>query len=369
MRRPPWLARWLPDAPLGEAVWTWFTARGLRFLVGALIATVAFGTLGFMIFGGLSLFDSLYMAVITMTTVGFGDDTQTGFGRLFSVIFTIIGVGVFSLASAFVGALLVEGRIREVLGRRKMERQIRDLRDHVILCGFGRFGQMTAKSIYDAGLPLVVLDNDPAVIATAERDGILGMVADATEEDSLRMAGLQHARALLCSLSTDADNVYVILTARDSRPDISIVALARDRRADRKLLVAGATHVVSPYTIGAEHMAREIVSPHVARVVSMTTSGLTDRSGSKRLGVRMHEFPLSKKSSLAGITLRDSPLRQEFGVIVVALIDRNGEAHFNPDPDLVMQPGDVLVSVGPEEGMERLRRATAMPNVAPDDAS
>ncbi len=344
-----------PNGPLRE--WAARQSRPLFFGIAILIV-VTVGTVGYMVVGDITFDEALYQAVITVSTVGYSDKADTTLGRLFSVFYIVAGVCVVSAAISSLAAALVEGRIREVLGRRRMQRQINELKDHLILCGYGRFGQITAAEIMKSDVPLVVIDHDEHVINDVEKDGLLGLLADATEEDTLEKAGLAHARALLCTLPTDAENVYAILNARETREDISIVAIARDRRAERKLMVAGATHVVSPYTIGATHMARQILTPHVANVVNLVRAG--EESGTAA-GVRMEEVLIEKGSPLDGVALKDSPIRRDFGVMVVAVVEENGESAFNPGPDVVIKAGDTLVSVGPGEGLKQLKKGCGQP--------
>ena len=342
-----------PNGPVRN----WVEKRPRPLLFGAAIAAViVFGTVGYLIIGDLTFDEALYQAVITVSTVGYGDKADTPGGRIFSVIYILAGVCVVSLAISSLAAALVEGRIREVLGRRRMQRQINQLKDHLILCGYGRFGQITAAEITKADVPLVVIDCDESVLNDVEKDGLLGLLADATEEDALVKAGLERCRALLCTLPTDAENVYAILNARETRPEVPIVAIARDRRAERKLMVAGATHVVSPYTIGATHMARQILTPHVAHVVNLVRASEESETAT---GVRMEEVLIQPASVLDGVALKDSPIRRDFGVMVVAVVEESGESVFNPGPDVVIKSGDTLVSVGPWDGLKQLQDACA----------
>ncbi|MGE0192661.1 MAG: TrkA family potassium uptake protein [Planctomycetota bacterium] len=354
--------------PVNEAVarlWTWLTAHRLRTILAAVVGVLLFGVLGFMVFGQLGPLDALYMSVITISTVGYGDLVTTAAGKLFTIAYIMMSVVVGSTVFAAVAASFVEGTLQSVLGRRSMARKVDELSDHVILCGFGRFGQLTAAELHQAETPFVVIDKDPAQVAQAEAHGDLSLQADATEEDTLVRAGIDRARALLLTLPTDAENVYVILNARELKPkhkDFCIVALARDRTAERKLRMAGATHVVSPYTIGSKHMARQITAPHLAQVMSMATEG----EGLEKVGVGMVEFLVDAGSTLVGQSLRDSPVRRDFGVIVVAVVHA-GQAQFNPGPDYVVEGGDVLIAVGPRDGLARLREAAHPPLPEPHE--
>ncbi len=344
-------------AAVTGAILAWLTSRTPRSMVGAVVGVVAFGTLGYWLVGAESFLDALYMAVITVSTVGYGDEVPTTAGRIFSIIYVIMGVGVFSLTLSTLASSLVAGRVHEVIGRRRMERQIKELKDHLILCGFGRFGEITAREIAGKDTGLVVIDLDSARVDEADDLAMLAVHGDATEEETLEKAGIENARALLCTLPTDAENVYSILNAREVRPDIPIVALARDRRAESKLLRAGANYVVSPYSIGATHMARQILSPNLAQVFNLAAAG--GEGGLKQVGVQLDEFAVGAASPLIGVALKDSPIRRDFNVMLVAVISPDGEREFNPGPNVVLERGAVLVSVGPPAGLEQLRDVCA----------
>ena len=335
----------------------------MRTIVAAFVAVIGCGTLGYMVFGGLRPLDALYMAVITISTVGYSDEALGTAGRVFSIVYIIGGVFVGAATVTAVAATIVEGRIRDVLGRRRMQRQISLLDNHVILCGFGRFGQLAAQELKLGNVPFVVIELHDEAVDQAEGEDIHVLHGDATEEEALEAAGIERARAMMCTLPNDAQNVYAILSARELRSandghvdDFPIVVLARERRAERKLRVAGATHVVQPYEIGAHHMAQQIISPHVARMMGQAT----DRSLEAK-GVRMREFPVQPGAVLDGVALRDSPVRRDFNVMIVGVIEaRDGESRYNPGPDYVVRAGDVLVAVGPTDGLVKLRKATGM---------
>ena len=349
----------IESAAFAGKVLAWLTSLTPRSLAFAVISLLTIGTVGYWIVGDGTLIDAAYMAVITMSTVGYGNDVETQAGRAFSTIYIIMSVGVFSLTLSTLASALVAGRVHEVIGRRRMERQIQELSDHLVLCGFGRFGQITASEIGEKDATLVVIDIDGERVDEADDQGFLAVHGDATEEETFERAGIQRCAALLCTLPTDAENVYAILNAREVRPDIPIVALARDRRAESKLLRAGANYVVSPYSIGATHMARQILSPHLAQVLNFAASG--GEEGLKQVGVELDEFAVGPGSTLIGMALKDSPIRRDFGVMLVAVIGADGSRVFNPGPNVVIEDGSVLVSIGPAEGLERLRDTCAGP--------
>jgi voltage-gated potassium channel len=345
-------------AAIEGALLTWLTARSPAHMVGAVAGVILFGAVGYMAVGGVGFIDGLYMAVITVSTVGYGDLVEGDAGRLFSVFYIVLGVGVVSLTISTFAAALVAGRVGEVFGRRRMEKMVETLSDHLVLCGYGRFGQIAAGEIMEKDVALVVIDKDPDRVQEAEEHGLLAIHGDATEEETLERAGIQRARGLLCALPSDAENVYAILNAREYVEKIQIVALARDRSAEKKLHFAGADHVISPYSIGAHYMARTIVSPHLAQVFNLAAGA---EEGLKQVGVRLDEFPVQPGSSLIGVALKDSPIRSEFGMMLVAVIDPDGTRHFNPGPDIVMRENSVLVSIGPMEGMKKLMAACSSP--------
>ncbi len=331
----------------------------LAHLLFAVACMVVFGTLGYMAFAGIGPMDALFQAVNVVTTVGAENLADSAWGRAFGIVYSLLGVALASLTLSAIAAAIVEGRIRSVIGRRRMDHAISELRDHVILCGYGRFGQLTASELRRAGVPFVVIEIDHKHVEAAETHEMLVMEADATEEATLRRVGIEHARALLCTLPSDAENLYVILTARDMRAgaanDFPIVTLARAPNANRKLKRAGATHVVSPYAIGSVHMARQILSPHLVEVLNFARSG---SDGLQKAGVFMEEFRIQPDSSLVGQSLVDSPLRREWNVMVVAVIGNEDTPIYSPRADYVFRAGDVLVSVGPDEGLAKLAKAS-----------
>ncbi len=349
----------LQGAAFTGKVLAWLTSLTPRSLGFAVISLITFGTIGYWIVGAGSLLDSLYMAVITMSTVGYGDLVDTQGGRLFNTIYILMSVGVFSLTLATLASALVAGRVHEVIGRRRMERQIQDLEGHMVLCGFGRFGQITAREIAGKDVDLVVIDIDGERVDEADDEGLLAVHGDATEEETFEKAGIARAAALLCTLPSDAENVYAILNAREVKPDLPIVALARDRRAESKLLKAGANYVVSPYSIGATHMARQILSPNLAQVLGLASAAGED--GLKQVGVELDEFAVGAGSELIGVALKDSPIRRDFDVMLVAVIKKDGSREFNPGPNVVIEDGSVLVAIGPAVGLEKLRDVSAGP--------
>lgn len=322
------------------------------------VLVVPIGIVGFMAIERLSLLDSVYQVLATVSTVGYQDLVTSTPGRVFTVVYMLVGVGLFFITLSLLAAAIIEGRLRKAIGRRRMEGEIKSLEDHIVLCGYGRLGQMTADELVEREVDFVVLDNEPTAVAHAQERDLLVLAADATEEESLDRAGIHRARGVISTLDSDAANVYVALTAKEMRPDVFVVTVARDPRAESKLRAAGADHVISPYAIGAVDMARRLLEPHVSEFL--------DRA--RGVKVQFQEISVRAGSSLVHVTLRNTNLRQRFGVTVVAVVKtRDEDVHYHPDPELELDAGDVLVAVGPPEGLHDLIRECASPIVDPAD--
>lgn len=336
----------------GVRAMEWLLARKPNNLLVVVAALVPLGTLGYMAIEGLGVVDALYQTMITLSTVGYTDLVQSEAGRLFNILFMAVGVGIFVITLSLLAAFLVEGRLREAIGRRRMERDIGELRDHVIVCGFGRFGQQVCANLAKHRLDVAVVEADAEKVAQAEAEGTLAMHADATEGQSLIRAGIQHAKAVISTLGTDAANVYVALTAKEIRPEVAMITLSREAGAESKLRAAGADYVVSPYGIGAMNMARRIAQPHLSHFLD---------SG-HGVDVRLEELSVRAGSPLAHTALKDTAIRRTHGVTIVAVVKtRENQVQYNPDPDLMIEAGDVLVAVGAPEGLESLGHACATP--------
>jgi voltage-gated potassium channel len=313
--------------------------------VALLALVIVVGTVGYLALG-LSLLDALYQSVTTVTTVGFREigEPTAGF-RIFTIILVLLGVGSALYALGVLLEALVEGAIGERFGRRRMERELAQLSGHVIVCGWGRVGRAIAAALASNGPPLVVIDRDPERIATVTGVNIHG---DATDDDVLRHAGVDRARALVAALDSDADNVYVTLAARRLCPDLFIVSRARVDTAEVLLAQAGADRVVNPQAIGGARMAALVAQPHVADFldVAMHDAGLE---------FRLVELRVSEGSPVAGQSLRDAHLRDVTGALILAVRGPDGGFRTNPDPSELLNAGEVLISIGTETQLKALR--------------
>jgi len=244
--------------------------------------------------------------------------------------------------------MLIEGEIQKTYERRRMEKKIAELRDHYIICGFGRIGGWICQELRAQKKDFVIIDHDPEVIKNLQKLGYLYLPLDASSDDALLAAGIRYAKAIVPAVSSDADNVYITLTAKGLRPDIFIVARSSSESSETKLKRAGATKVVSPYYIGGKRMAQVLLRPTVVDFIDIATMN-------GNLGLIMEEAPVRHDSNLVGTTLIDSHLRRDFGVIIVMIRKHHGELIFNPQPAEKLEAGDVLVMLGRKEEMEKIR--------------
>ena len=323
-------------------------AQGPVFAVALLVAVVLAGTLGYMVIERWSAWDAFYMAVITITTVGYREVHDLSFpGQIWTVLLLFGGVGSALYVFTLLATVVVEGGLPLRLQKRRQARMINTIKDHFIVCGYGRIGSIIAGQLQKQNVPFVIVERDPARLQAAMMDGVLAVQADASHEDVLKRVGIDTARCLIAAVGTDAENVYTVLSARVLRPDLFIVGRAEGDDAARKLLRAGANRVVSPYQIGAVQMAQTAIRPAVVDFLTLATS-------SDNLELAMEEITIMKGSSLGEKSLLEANLRQRFGVIVVAIQREDGRMEFNPEPDTAIRAGDKLVVLGRPHSLRRL---------------
>jgi voltage-gated potassium channel len=297
---------------------------------------VLIGTLGFRLIEGWRLSDALYMTVITITTVGFREVHELSFvGRAFTMLLALGGVFTLFYAASEVIRSVVSGEVQEVLGRQRMERNLAELRQHLIVCGLGRMGRLVCHEFSSLGLPFVVIDRQAELIRTLDMPHGFGLLGDATSDEVLKKAGIDRARGLVTVVASDADNLYITMSARVLSEKVFIVARAEIEDAEKKLLRAGANRVVSPYVIGGQRVAQAVLRPTVMDFIELAT----------RIGAQ---------SPLAGRSLKDSGVRRELGIIIVAIKKPDGKMVFNPAPEVQIEPRDVLITLGRREHLDRL---------------
>lgn len=304
------------------------------------IALLALGSGGYMAIEGWNFFDALYMTVITIATVGYGEvHIVSQAGRMFTLVLIFLGVGYFLYVVGNFIQFLVEGRIRHVLGRRKLDRQINKLKEHYIICGYGRMGRALARFLIQRYLDVVVIEQKEARTSIMEEDGILYLVGSATDESLLMRAGIERARGLITVVGSDADNVFLVLLARQMNPDIFIVARAIQNSAKRTLTAAGANRVVSPYDLGARRMAHAILRPTVIEFLEMAFAD-------ENVDVEVEEISIRPNSKVVRRTLYESEIRAKFDVMIISIKKEDGRMVFNPDAGTILDANDTVVVVG-----------------------
>src|SRR5947208_646884 len=313
----------------------------------ALALAILFGTIGFTLIEGWPLSDSLYVTVQTLTTVGYGDvPPHSSAGRAFAVIVMLMGVGGVALAASTIVQSVVQSELVSTFGQRRQSKKMQKLQDHYIICGSGRVGSHLIRDLQATQKPFVVIENDPQRAAEFAQREITVLVADATLEDSLREVGVDRARGLAACLPNDADNVYVVLTARDLNPNLRIVARAAEEQAEAKLLRAGANHVIAPTIIGGHRMAVALTKPAVSEFMDSITAN--------ELGLGFEQVEVDASSPLVGRELRATPIRTELDIVVVSVRRQDGEAFFNPAGATQIKAGDILIAIGHAESLMKL---------------
>jgi len=311
---------------------------------------LAFGTAGYMYIENWDFLDALYMTVITVTTVGFGEINQIGkYGRIFTMLLIFSGAGFFLYVGGLFMQFIVEGRVRAILGRRRLDKKIHRLKNHYIVCGYGRIGRVLCENLKTKPVDLVVIEKDEAHIPAMERDDVLYICGDASEEVYLQQAGIERAKMLVAALATDTDNVFLVLTARQMNPNIFIMARASSNKTKSKLLAAGANKVESPYDIGAVSMAQRIIRPTVTNFLDLAFEH-------QRKDIKMEEIPVSDSSKLANVLLKDSGIRQQLNLILIAIKKQNGDMMFNPSFETVIRAGDTVIAVGEGHNLLQLEK-------------
>ncbi len=330
-----------------------FRTQRPAFAIVLLGSIIAGGTIGYVVLEDWDPWDAFYMTVITVTTVGYREvHPLTRAGQAFTIVLLLSGVGAALYTFSLLASAVVEGFLPKRLQKRRQAHMIESIRDHFIVCGYGRIGRIIAHELRRQQIAFVVIERDPARVQTAVEDGALALEADASHEDVLNRAGIARARGLIAAVGTDAENVYAVLSARVLRPDLFIVGRAETEDSIRKLQRAGANRVISPYQIGAVQMAQTAIRPAVVDFVELATS-------SENLELAMEEITVNAASTLANRSILEANLRQRFGVIVVAIQREDRWMDFNPEPDTSIRAGDKLVVLGRPHSLKRLESEAA----------
>jgi voltage-gated potassium channel len=321
--------------------------RQIGLVLVAVSATLAGGTIGFHQILHESWFQSFYRAIITATLTGLDTVPRSDAARALSIAMALCGLTIIGYAGAVIVEAISGGVITGALSERRRLRAIENLEEHFIICGYGRVGQRVAEELRAARTAYIVVDRSDEAIAAARERGDLMIEGDATHDEQLQRAGLERARGLVVASDDDADNLYITLSARNARPDLQIVARASDEDARKKLELAGADRVVMPYTAAGRTMANLVLRPQVSAFLdTVTTSAGPD--------LHMAEIEVHDTCASAGQSIRDLHVRRETGAIIVALRKRDGTFDTTPEPEAVIEPGDVIVGVGTTEELRKL---------------
>jgi voltage-gated potassium channel len=324
--------------------------RHFLIIVVLLVFTVTSGTVGFKVIEGWGFMDALYMTIITIATVGYQEIHPLGeAGRIFNMVLIFFGLGTTTYVAASVVQFMVEGRIRAIMGRRRLDRRIDRLNQHYIICGYGRIGRILCQTLRQKPVDLVVIEKSPELAPALEQDKVLYVQGDATSEDVLSRAGIERARGLVAVLANDTDNVFLVLTARQLAPHLMIIARASREESKSKLRAAGANIVESPYEMGAFRLAQRIMRPAV-------TSFLEFAFSQTRKDIQLEELAVSEGSALAYVSLKDSGIRQKFNLIIIAIKKADGSMLFNPSFETVLVPADTVIALGEVENLDKLEK-------------
>ena len=326
--------------------------RNLRTIGVLLLVVMAAGTAGYHYIEGWSWFDGFYMVVTTLTTIGYQEvHPLSHAGRVFNVFVILAGVSLLALGVGALSQALLEFELQSFFGRRRMEREIGRLDGHYIICGLGRVGRSVARELGRKPVPFVILENNETKRQRFASENWLVLAGDATQESTLRQAQIERARGLIAATTTDATNLYIVLTARGLNPYLKIIARASEDAAEKHLLTAGADSVVSPYLFAGQRIAQSFLRPNVVSFLDTATTHLG-------IDLEIGEIHITPASTFAGKTIESSRIRQERGVIVLAIKRREG-MRFNPAPDERIEVNDCLIAMGEPAQLRQLEQTAA----------
>ena len=327
--------------------------RRFLYILLAIAATLAIGTVGFTLIDRYPPFDAFYMALTTLTTVGYGEIHPLSFaGRIFNSFLIIFGVTTIFIAIGAMTQTIIEREFGEAIGQRRNKRMIDNLKNHYIICGYGRVGRGAAVELRHSGVPFVVVDIQPERAERAIHDGMLAVAADSTRDDTLRLVGIERARGLVAALATDADNLFVLLSAKGLNPRIYVAARAAEEGAEEKMRRAGADAVFAPYAITGHRLAQSLLRPHVVQFLDFTTKDIG-------MDISIEQVRVAETSEMVSRSIRDMQFSRNVGVIVMAIRRADGKMLFNPGADTTMQAGDYLIVMGRQENLRALEGLVA----------
>lgn len=311
----------------------------------------AIGVIGYMWIEKWSLLDAAYMTAITVTTVGFMEVHATSpAGKIFTIFIMIAGVGYFFYIAGVIIQSIVEGEIQSILGRKRLDKKISKLKNHYIICGYGRIGRVLCHLVKEETSDIVVIEEDEKLIESLEKDKMHHLIGDASDEDLLIKAGIENASFLVAALGTDTANVFLVLTVRQINPDIYIMARASNPDVKSKLMVAGANIVESPYDTGAASMGLKLLRPSVSSFLDVALSRKKD-------AIQIEEIFVSESSKYTHVALKDSGIRQDFNLIIISIKKASGEMLFNPHFETLIEPRDTVIVMGKTPDLRMFAKA------------
>jgi voltage-gated potassium channel len=317
-------------------------------IAAAIVLTLGIGTAGFVFIAGYPVFDGFYMALITMTTVGYMEVHPLSVaGRVFNSCYLFLSVCTLLLTMGVMTQGIIEAQLGNLLERRRMRKMIDKLRGHFIVCGFGRVGRGAAQELRAAGASLLIIDKQEARVEWAMRNGYLAVLGDSTRDETLKEAGVEHAKGLVAALATDADNLFAVISAKTLNANIHIAARAAEEEAERKMRQVGAESVFAPYTMTGTRLAQSLLKPHVRQFLDFTTSHLGP-------SVSIEQIEVLAGCELVGRTLKESKIGRELKVIVLGILRASGDMIFNPSAETVVEASDFLIVMGEEDPLRRL---------------
>lgn len=331
-----------------DAEWTRFKSR-LALIAVAIATVIGIGCAGYMVFAGAPMFDAAYMALTTITTIGYGELIPLGrAGRIFNIFYIVIGVVTLLVALGVLTQAMIELELSGYFQKRRRRRMIDNLKSHFIVCGYGRVGRSASEELKKSGVPILVVDKSEERVERAIHAGLLAVAADSTRDEVLRDVGIDRARGLIAALSTDADNTYLILTAKALNPLLPVATRVSEEESERKLRRAGADVVFAPYTITGQRLSQSLLKPHVNEFIDFTTGN------DMGLDIRIEQVQVSATSEYVSKSLRQAQLRADLGVIVLAIRKVSGQMIFNPPADAEIGAGDHLIVMGQPAQLRRL---------------
>jgi voltage-gated potassium channel len=313
----------------------------------ALMLIVLGGTVGFVVVEHFSVFDAFYMTLITISTVGYSEIHPLSYaGRVFNSFLIFFGVTIMLLAVGGITQIVIELELNQYFQKRRAKKMIESLHDHYIVCGYGRVGRGAAAELKRARVPFLIVDNNEERVEGAIHSGMLAVLADATSDETLREAGIMRAKGLIATLQSDADNLFVILSAKALKPALLVSTRIATEQTENKMRLAGADYVFAPYDMTGNRMAQVMLKPHVFQFIDFTTKSIG-------LNVGIEQFQVSGHASTS---LENLQIGKELGVILLAVRKFDGQMIFNPPSDATIEDGDHLIVMGENPNLRRLEQ-------------